>query len=96
MRLWQSLLNRNYYKLANVHILSQTLVSHHRNNIATAAAAAAAVTAVTAMILSDATIGITEIEIKSKAALKTAYDYSSVAATWVVTYFCVVTWELYL
>jgi hypothetical protein len=34
------------------------------------------------MILSDATIGITEIEIKSKAALKAAYDG---------IYFCVVT-----
>ena len=96
MRLWQSLLNRNYYKLANVHILSQTLVSHHRNNIAAAAAAAAAVTAVTAMILSDATMGITIIEMKTKAALKAAYEHLSAAATWVVIYFCVVTWELYL
>ena len=84
-------MNRNYYKLANVHILSQTLVSHHRNNIATAAAAATTVTAVTAMILSDATIGITVIEIKSKTTLKTAYEHLSAAATWVVIYFCVVT-----
>jgi hypothetical protein len=87
-------LNRNYYKLANVHILSQTLVSHHRNNIATAAAAAAAaaaVTSVTAMILSDATMGITIIEMKTKAALKAAYEHLSAAATWVVIYFCVVT-----
>ena len=89
MRLRQSLF-RNYFKLANVHILSQTLVSHHRNNIATTAAAAA-VTAVTAMIVSDATIGITVIEIKSKAALKAAYEHLSAAATWVVIYFCVVT-----
>ena len=81
-------MNRNYYKLANVHILSQTQVSHHRNNIATAAAA---VTAVTTMILSDATIGITIIEIKSRAALKAAYEHLSAAATWVVIYFCVVT-----
>ena len=83
-------MNRNYYKLANVHILSQTLVSHHRNNIATTAAAAA-VAAVTAMILSDASIGITIIEIKSRAALKAAYEHLSAAATWVVIYFCVVT-----
>ena len=83
-------MNRNYYKLANVHIRSQTLVSHHRNNIATASAATAAVTAVTAMILSDATIGITVIEIKSKAALKAAYEQLSAAATWVVIYFYVV------
>ena len=83
-------MNRNYYKLANVHILSQTLVSHHRNNIATAAAAAA-VTAVTAMILSDATMGITIIEMKTKAALKAAYEHLSAAATWIVIYFCVVT-----
>lgn len=70
----------------------KTLVSHHRNNIATAsAAAAAAVTAVTAMILSDATMGITIIEIKTKAALKAAYEHLSAAATWVVIYFCVVT-----
>ena len=67
MRLRQSLF-RNYYKLANVHILSQTLVSHHRNNIATIAASAA-VAVVKAMILSDATIGITVIEMKTKAAL---------------------------
>ena len=87
-------MNRNYYKLANVHILSQTLVLHHRNTIA--AAAAAAVATVTAMILSDATIGITVIEIKSKAALKAAYEQLSAAATWVGIYFCVVTWELYL
>ena len=79
----------NYYKLANVHILSQTLVLHHRNTIA--AAAAAAVAAVSAMILSDATIGITVIEIKSKAALKAAYEHVSAAPTWVVIYFCVVT-----
>ena len=72
--------------------LSQTLVSHYRNNIATAAtAAAAAVTAVTSMILSDATIGITIIEIKSKAALKAAYEHLSAAVTWVVIYFFVVT-----
>ena len=64
MRLRQSLF-RNYYKLANVHILSQTLVSHHRNDIAAAAAAVATVTAVTAMILSDATMGITIIEMSS-------------------------------
>ena len=43
------------------------------------------------MILSDATIGITEIEIKSKAALKAAYEHLSAATTWVVIYFCVVT-----
>ena len=61
--------------------LSQTLVSHHRNNIATAAAAEAAVTTVTAMILSDATIGITRIEMKTKAALKAAYEHLSAAAT---------------
>jgi hypothetical protein len=70
--------------------LHKTLVSHHRNNIATAAAAAA-VTTVTAMILSDATMGITIIEIKSRAALKAAYEHLSAAATWVVIYFCVVT-----
>ncbi len=70
--------------------LSQTLVSHHRNNIATAAAAAA-VTAVTAMILSDATMGITIIKTKTKAALKAAYELLSAAATWAVIYFCVVT-----
>ena len=83
-------MNRNYYKLANVHILSQTLVSQHRNNIATAAAAAA-VAVVTAMILSDASIGITIIEMKTKAALKAAYEHLSVVATWVVIYFCVIT-----
>ena len=43
------------------------------------------------MILSDATMGITIIEIKSKAALKAAYEHLSAAATWVVIYFCVVT-----
>ena len=69
----------------------KTLVSHHRNNIATAVAAAAAVTAVTAMILSDATMGITIIEMKTKAALKAAYEHLSAATTWVVIYFCVVT-----
>ena len=84
-------MNRNYYKLANVHILSQTLVSHHRNDIATTATTTEAVAAVTAMILSDATIGITVIEIKSKAALKAAYEHLSAEATWVVIYFCVVT-----
>ena len=67
MRLRQSLF-RNYYKLANVHILSQTLVLQHRNTIA-AAATTTAVATVTAMILSDATIGITVIEIKSKGSL---------------------------
>ena len=73
--------------------LHKTLVSHHRNKIATAAAAAAAttVTTVTAVILSDATIGITIIEIKSRAALKAAYEHLSAAATWIVIYFCVVT-----
>jgi hypothetical protein len=75
--------------LANVHIHSQTLVLHHRNTIA--AAAVAAVAAVTAMILSDATMGIIIIEIKSRAALKAAYEHLSAAATWVVIYFCVVT-----
>ena len=79
-------MNRNYYKLANVHILSQTLVLHHRNTIA-----AAAVATVTTIILSDATIGITIIEMKTKAALKAAYEHLSAAATWVVIYFCVVT-----
>ncbi len=82
-------MHRNYYKLANVHIPSQTLVSHHRNNIAIPAAAAVA--AVTAMILSNATIRITIIEIKTKAALKAAYEHLSAATTWVVIYFCVVT-----
>jgi len=77
--------------LANVHILSQTLVLHHRNNIATTPSATVAETTVTAMILSDATIGITIIEIKSRAALKAAYEHLSAAATWVVIYFCVVT-----
>jgi hypothetical protein len=67
---------------------SFTPSQQHRNNIA---AAAAAVTAVTTMILSDATIGITVIEIKSKAAFKAAYEQLSAAATWVVIYFCVVT-----
>ena len=73
--------------------LHKTLVSHHRNNIAIAAAAtkAAAVTTVTTMILSDATIGINIIEIKTKAALKAAYEHLSVVATWVVINFCVVT-----
>ena len=70
--------------------LSQTLVSHHRNNIATTSATTA-VTAVTAMILNDATIGITIIEMKTKAALKAAYEILSAATTWVVIYFCVVT-----
>ena len=41
----------------------------------------------TAMILSDATMGITIIEIKSRAALKAAYEHLSAAATWVVIYF---------
>ena len=71
--------------------ISQTLVSHHRSNIATTAAAATAVAAVTAMILNDATIGITIIEMKTKAALKAAYEHLSAAATWIVIYFCVVT-----
>ena len=70
--------------------LHKTLISHHRNNIA-AATAAAAVTAVTAMILSDATMGITIIEIKTKAAFKAAYEHLSAAATWAVIYFGVVT-----
>ncbi len=83
-------MNRNYYKLANVHILSQTLVSHHRNNIATAAAAAA-VAAVTAMRLSNASIGITVIEMKTKTALEAANEHLLAAATWVVIYFYVVT-----
>ncbi len=39
------------------------------------------------MILSDATIGITVIEIKSKAALKAAYEHLSASTTWVVIYF---------
>ncbi len=77
--------------MANVHILSQTLVLHHRNTIAARAVAAPAVAAVTAIILSDATMGITVIEIKSKAALKAAYEYLLATATWVVIYFCVVT-----
>ena len=71
--------------------LHKALVSHHRNNIATAAATAATVIAVTAMILSDATMGITIIEIKTKTALKAAYEHLSAATTWVVIYFCVVT-----
>ncbi len=50
----------------------------------------------TAIILSDATIGITIIEMKTNAALQAAYEHLSAAATWVVIYFCVVTWELYL
>ncbi len=62
----------------------KTLVSHHRNNIA-------AVTTVTAMILSDATIGITIIKMKTKAALKAAYEHLSASSTWIVIYFCVVT-----
>jgi hypothetical protein len=45
---------------------------------------------VTAVILSDATIGITIIEIKTKAALKAAYEHLSATATWVVIYFYVV------
>ncbi len=93
MRLWQSLLNRNYYKFANIYILSQTLVLHHRNTIAAAAASATATTATTvkAIILSDATIGISIIEMETKAALKGAYKHLSATTTWVVTYFCVVT-----
>ena len=74
--------------------LHKTLVLHHRNTIATAAATvqvAAAVAAVATIILSDATIGITIIEMKTKAALKAAYEHLSAAATWVVIYFCVVT-----
>ncbi len=43
------------------------------------------------MILSDATISITVIEIKSKAALKAAYEHLSSAPAWVVIYFRVVT-----
>ena len=87
----------NYYKLANVHILSQTLVLHHRNTIATvattttAAAAAATAVTVTTIIQSATTIGITIIEMNTKAALKAAYEHLSAAATWVVIYFCVVT-----
>ncbi len=69
-------MNRNYYKLGNVHILSQTLVLHHRKPIATiavvAAAATTAVASVTKIILSDATIGITIIEMKTNAALKSS------------------------
>ena len=49
------------------------------------------IAAVTAMILSDAIMGITIIEIKPRAALKAAYEQLSAAATWVVIYFCVVT-----
>ncbi len=68
------------------------LVSHHRNNIATAAAATTATAvAVTAIILNDATIGITIIEMKTKAALKAASEHLSATTTWVVIYFCVVT-----
>ncbi len=63
----------NCYKMANVHILSQTLVLHHRNTVATLATAAATALAVTTIILSDATNGITIIEMKTKAALKAAY-----------------------
>ncbi len=84
----------NYYKLANVHILSQTLVLHHRNTIATVAATtttSATVVAVTTIILSKNTIGITIIEMKTNASLKAAYEHLSAAATWVVIYFCVVT-----
>ncbi len=70
--------------------LHKTLVSHHRNNIATAARATT-VAAVTTMILSDASIGITIIEMKTKAALKAADEKLSAPVTWVVIYFCVIT-----
>jgi hypothetical protein len=33
---------------------------------------------------------------KTKAALKAAYEILSATNTWAVIYFCVVTWELYL
>ena len=67
--------------------LHKTLVLHHRNTLA----ATSAVAAVTSMILSDATIGITVIEMKTKAALKAAYEHLSATTTWVVIFFCVVT-----
>jgi len=92
-------LNRNYYKLANAHILLQTLVLHHRNTTAAASAAAAsatttAATTVTTIILSDTTFGITIIEMKTKAALNAANEHLSATTTLVVInaiHFCVAT-----
>ncbi len=79
-------------------MLSKTLVLHHRNTIAalavatTVAATSPSAATVTTIILSDATIGITIIEMKTKAALKAAYEHLSAATTyWVVIYHCVIT-----
>jgi hypothetical protein len=58
--------------LSNVHILLQTLVLHHRNTIVVAAAVAVAAET---KIISDATIGVTIIEMKTNAALKAAYEH---------------------
>ncbi len=69
--------------------LHKTLVSHLRNNIATATAAT--VTTETSVILSNVTIGIIVIELKTETALKAAYEHLSATTTWVVIYFCVVT-----
>ena len=76
-------MNRNYFKLNNVHI-PFTLVLHHRNTIAALAAAPTSPSTVTVIILSDATVGITILEMKTKAALKAAYEHLSAVATWVV------------
>ncbi len=65
--------------------------SFHKRQFYTIAAAAAAAAAVTTIILSDATIGIAIIEIKTKAALKAAYEHLAASAAWVVIYFCVIT-----
>ncbi len=88
--------------LINVHILSHTLVFHHRNPIATTAEAAATTTAastttvaaVTEIILSESSIGITIIEMKTNAAYKAAYEHLSATTTLVViyaNYLCVAT-----
>ncbi len=76
--------------MCNVHILLQTIVLHHRNTIATTTArvsVARTVAVVTEIILSDATIGITTIEIKANEHLSAATTLVGINAI----YFCVVT-----
>jgi hypothetical protein len=79
-------LDRNYYKLANVHILSQTPaftpLQRHRKAASTAATIAAATS--TEIRLSDVTINITIIKIATKAALKEAKEHLSATTTLVL------------
>ena len=87
-------MDRHYYKLVKVHILSQTL-AFTLSQLHRKAKASATVTSTAIEIrLSEATTSITIIEMKTKAGLKATNEHLSAATTLIMInaiYLCVAT-----